>query len=84
MMVLISTFLNLLMFAILGRVIMDWLVVAGIVTYNSPLRPIRETLVRITEPVLAPIRRYARIGAIDLSPMIAIILISLLSGVMNS
>ena len=84
MIVLISTFLNLLMFAILGRVIMDWLVVAGIVTYNSPLSPIREALVRITEPVLATIRRYARIGAIDLSPMIAIILISLLSGVLNS
>ena len=80
MMILLGTFLQLLMFAILGRVIMDWLVVAGIVQQNSPLRPVREALVRITEPVLAPIRRYARIGVIDFSPMIAIIIISLISG----
>ena len=80
MMILLGTFLQLLMFAILGRVIMDWLVVTGIVQQNSPLRPVREALVRITEPVLAPIRRYARIGVIDFSPMIAIIIISLLSG----
>ena len=69
---LISTLITFLTFAILGRVIMDWLVSFQIMQFNNPLRSI---LIQITEPVLAPIRRYARIGMIDLSPMVAIFIL---------
>ena len=34
-------------------------------------------MIYITEPILAPIRRFTRMGMIDLSPMVAIILLSI-------
>ena len=69
--------ITLLIFAILGRVILDWLVVAGLLRYDNALFRVRNVLIYITEPVLAPIRRFARMGMIDLSPMVAIILLSI-------
>ena len=72
-----SFLITLLIFAIFGRVILDWLVYGGVMRSDSSLRPLRNALVLITEPVLSPIRRFARIGTIDLSPMAAIIILSL-------
>lgn len=72
---LISYLISLYIFAIFGRVILDWLIVGGVMRHNHP---IRDALIRITEPVLAPIRRYARIGMIDLSPMAAILILSVI------
>ena len=69
--------ITLLIFAILGRVILDWLVVAGLLRYDNALFRVRNVLIYITEPVLAPIRRFARMGMIDFSPMVAIILLSI-------
>ena len=76
----ISNLLGLLTFAIIARVIMDMLIVGGIMRYDGPLRPFRDALIRITEPILGPIRRYARIGMLDLSPMAAIIILSVIQG----
>jgi YggT family protein len=75
---LLSFLITLLTFAILARVIFDWLIVGGIIRHDSPIRPIRDVVVMITEPILAPIRRYARIGTIDLSPMAAILILSVI------
>ena len=75
---LISALITLLTFAILARVIFDWLIVGGIIRHDSPIRPIRDAVVMITEPILAPLRRYARIGTIDLSPMAAILILSVI------
>lgn len=72
---LISYLISLYIFAIFGRVILDWLIVGGVMRHNHT---IRDALIRITEPVLAPIRRYARIGMIDLSPMAAILILSVI------
>ncbi len=72
-----SFLITLLIFAIFGRVIFDWLVYGGVMRADSSLRPLRDALTLITEPVLSPIRRFARIGTIDLSPMAAIIILSL-------
>ncbi len=74
----ISLLLTLLTFAILARVIFDWLIAGGIMRQDSPIRPIRDAVVMITEPILAPLRRYARIGMIDLSPMAAILILSVI------
>jgi uncharacterized protein YggT (Ycf19 family) len=68
----INALVSLLTIAILGRVILDWLIVARIMQHDSP---IRYALIRITEPILGPIRRYARIGMIDMSPMVAIFIL---------
>ena len=72
---LISSLLAFLTMAIFARVVLDWLIVGGIMRPNNPLR---EAVIRITEPILAPIRRYARIGMIDLSPMVAILILSMI------
>ena len=78
----INALIGLLTLAILGRVILDWLIVARIMQYDSPIRYV---LIRITEPILGPIRRYARIGMIDMSPMVAIfILVIIQNAVMAS
>ncbi|MDA0988356.1 MAG: YggT family protein [Chloroflexi bacterium] len=76
----ISYLVTLLIFAIFGRVILDWLIVGGIMRHNHP---IRDAVIRITEPILAPIRRYARIGMIDLSPMAAIIILTVIKQIVG-
>lgn len=61
--------LQLFVLAVFIRSIMSWFPI-------SPYNPIKVTLDQITEPVLGTMRRYLpRFGYIDLSPMIAIILL---------
>ncbi|MDA0770295.1 MAG: YggT family protein [Chloroflexi bacterium] len=60
---------TILYLAMLGRVILSWVNL-------STTNPIRVIIFQITEPILSPIRRILpRMGALDLSPMIGIILI---------
>lgn len=65
----IGTFFYLAIFA---RVILSWF----------PARagnPIVQFVFAVTEPILAPIRRFVpRLGMLDLSPMIALILIAII------
>ncbi|MCH7745892.1 MAG: YggT family protein [Chloroflexi bacterium] len=68
----ISWLTNILYAALIGRVILSWINV-------SPSNPISIFIFQVTEPILAPIRRLLpKMGALDLSPMIAIILITVL------
>lgn len=72
------TFVNILLWAlsaaILARVIVSWLAVGP--RTNNPLVAF---IYQITEPILAPIRRVMpRTGMIDLSPMVALLLLWLL------
>ena len=67
--------------ALIGRVVVSWLNVGP----SSPMYPIVSILYQITEPILAPIRRVLpRFGMLDLSPMVAIILISIVQRVLTS
>jgi YggT family protein len=67
---------------LLTILIIIWVVVTWIL---PPYHPLREALDRIIEPMLAPIRRVLpATGMIDLSPMILIILIELLSRILIS
>jgi YggT family protein len=51
--------------------------------FLSPFHPIRVTIDRLVNPFLAPIRRIIPlIGMLDLSPIILIILVEILSGVL--
>ena len=64
--------------AILGRVIISWINL-------SPDNPIVVVLYGITEPILAPIRRVLpSMGMIDLSPMVALIVMMILQRVLLS
>ncbi|MBI4282370.1 MAG: YggT family protein [Chloroflexi bacterium] len=75
---LVSYLITFLIFAIFARVILDWLIVGGIMRTNNLLR---DVAIRITEPILSPLRRYTRIGTIDLSPMVAIIILTVIQKV---
>ena len=64
--------------AIFGRVVMSWISP----TANDPVSLL---LRQITEPILAPIRRVVPpFGMFDLTPMIALILLSIIRPVLVS
>ncbi len=65
----ISIFINLLYWAILIHVIMSW--------FATGRTAFGDLLDQVVRPVLAPFR-WARIGMIDLSPIVALILLSFL------
>ncbi len=65
----LDTALSMFAWAIIIRSILSWFAV-------PPQNPISQFLTRITEPVLAPLRRYIpRMGMMDLTPLIAIVLL---------
>ena len=65
---------------LLTIIVIVWVVVTWIL---PPYHPLREALDRVVDPMLAPIRRIVPMaGMIDLSPMILIILIELISNIL--
>jgi YggT family protein len=71
-------FLNIMSFAIIGRAISSWF-------DPRASNPISRVLVDITEPIVAPIRSFMpRMGMIDLSPLVAIILIRVLVQILHN
>jgi YggT family protein len=59
--------------AILARVILSWLPMAGV--RIDPYNPLIRFLFRITDPILDPIRRFATFGMVDFSPIVALVLL---------
>lgn len=67
--------------AILGRVIMSWVSVDR----SSPFYPVVAIIYAITEPILGPIRSVLpNLGMIDLSPMVALLLMSFIRQILVS
>ena len=65
-----------LMAAILVRVLLSWIVP---IQPSIASNPIITFVFQITEPILAPIRRVLpAMGMLDLSPMVALLLLSLI------
>lgn len=74
---LISRLINLYVLVIFARSILSFFPIR----YGSPLAPVVSFLHRITEPVLAPIRRaLPPMGGLDLSPLVVIIGLQILAG----
>ena len=69
--------LQLYTYVIIAAVVVSWLVGFGVInTYNPAARSILRALHALTEPVFGPIRRILPpIGGLDLSPMIALLII---------
>ena len=69
--------LQLYTYLIIASAILSWLVAFNVVnTRNRAVYVIGDFLYRVTEPVLAPIRRILpNLGGLDLSPIIVILLI---------
>lgn len=64
--------MQILSIAIFLRAILSWFV-------RDPRNPLVELLDQVTEPILAPLRRVVpRIGMVDITPLVAIILLQFL------
>ncbi len=72
---LIDTLISLYVWILIASAILSWLVAFNVVNPHNPfVRNVGEFLWRVTEPVLAPIRRILpNLGGIDISPVILII-----------
>jgi len=71
--------LDLYKYVIIASAVMSWLIAFNVVNIrNDVVRSIWNTLVALTEPLLAPIRRFLpSTGGIDISPVILFLLILL-------
>ena len=77
---LLQQVLSLYMVVIVIRALVSWV-------SPDPRNPIVQALHRITEPVLAPLRSLVPpqvFGGLDVSPILAIVLISLLNGLIGA
>ncbi len=75
---LLAAAIRLLILAIFFRAILSWFI-------RDPNNPIVRVLDQITEPVLEPLRRIIpRMGMMDLSPLVAIILLSVIASMVAS
>jgi len=65
--------LRIVMFIFLARALLSWFRIG----HDSPFRPVVDIIHRVTEPVLAPIRRVLPpMGGFDLSVLIVIVAIN--------
>ena len=79
MFILIGNVINFIANLLIILVIVD----AVLSFFLSPYHPVRATVDRIVNPLLAPIRRIVTlVGMLDLSPLIFIILVEILSTVL--
>ncbi len=79
----LTTLVNLLLFAIFGRVIISWLLVSGV--RNDIVLRLDYALSVFTEPIMRPLRRVIpTMGRFDITPMVAIILLSIVSRVISA
>ena len=72
---LLDTLISIYVWILIASAVLSWLVAFNVVNpHNQAVRTIGEFLWRVTEPVLAPIRRFLpNLGGIDISPVLLII-----------
>lgn len=82
---LLRTILQLYIWVFIANVILSWLISFQIInTHNRVVSVIGEALYRLTEPMLAPIRRIIPGGSgFDFSPMIAIFILVFIQNVIS-
>lgn len=74
---LISTIIQLYIYILIAAAVLSWLIAFNVVnTRNQFVAMLADALWRLTEPVLAPIRRVLpSLGGLDLSPVVLILLL---------
>ena len=77
--------LQLYMWLLIAAAILSWLVAFNVVnTRNQFVSIVGEFLYRITEPVLAPIRRLLpNLGGLDISPIVVFFIIIFINSVIE-
>lgn len=78
----INIVFQVLWWAILIRVLLSWLPMANI--RIDPYNPAIRLLYSITDPILEPLRRFTTVGMIDLSPLVALLLLDFLRQILIS
>lgn len=74
---LINFLFTLYSLAIIARALLPWFRV-------SYYHPVMRFLIQVTEPVLAPLRRYIRpMGGLDFTPMVALLILWVLEQVLQ-
>jgi YggT family protein len=70
----------------IGQAITLLVIVQVVLSYfMSPYHPVRQTIDRVVEPMLAPIRRVVPpVGMLDFSPFVLLILIQILISVVTN
>lgn len=82
---LFNMIVELIVWVVIASAIMSWLVAFGVVnTRNQFIRMVVDTLYRLTEPMLRPIRRMLpNLGGIDISPVVLLVGLYFLRYVVN-
>ena len=77
----IQYLLRIIWWVIVVQAVMSWLIAFNVInTYNNAVRSIWLALQRMTEPLYRPIRRIMPdFGALDLSPLVVLLVIGILS-----
>jgi YggT family protein len=77
----IQVLLDIIWWIIVVQAVMSWLIAFNVInTYNDTVRTIWLALQRMTEPLYRPIRRIMPdFGALDLSPLVVLLIIGILS-----
>ncbi len=78
----LAILLNVAWWIIIVQAILSWLIAFNVInTSNDIVRSIWVALDKLTEPLYRPIRRVMPdLGALDLSPMVVLIIIIILQG----
>ena len=75
----VNALFTILIWAIIGRALLSWFPVRP----GNPFFPLALILHQITEPILAPLRRIIpTIGPIDISPIVALLLLQFVQNVL--
>ena len=80
----LQVLLNVLWWIIIIQAILSWLIAFNVInTYNDVVRSIWQALQTITEPIYRPIRRILPdFGALDLSPLVVLLLLYIASNIL--
>ena len=81
----LSEAIHLLIWAVIAAAVLNMLISFGIAnSRNQIVSVLEDFLTRVTEPLLRPIRRFVPyFGSLDLSPLIAILLLEALQMVLG-
>ena len=79
----VQVLLNVLWWIIVIQAVLSWLIAFNVInTSNDFVRSLWEGLRRITEPLYRPIRRILPdFGALDLSPIVVLLIVFILSSI---
>ena len=76
----VNILVNILLIAIVARALMSWFPMPS---QDSPFFIIRQMINQITDPIIEPIRRIMpSMGMLDLSPMVAMILLIVIRSIL--